>query len=627
MYKIAVIYSDELEITDAAKELIQKKAYHVEVAAGVLNNGVGLAMKYEAEGYQLIISHGIVGSLIKKAVKIPVIMVEYSNMDILKTVYKAKQMGKKIGFFQYSQFQSYDFELIREILDMPEDKLQIYHFQNEEELREKITDAYDAVDVVVSTSAYMLETAGQQGMKTMMVHLSREAFCNALKQAEVVLDTLCREQDLLKYLNSLAKEAFAGLILLNQEENVIFINAPACNLLKIDARKVMGKNISEVLKGLTVLKGISYQQDIFQVSCNGIDINMKKMILYHAGEMIGYAINLESAKSIKQQKQGLSARYIFADMIGNSPALKKVITKAKSYGKTDLTVLVTGESGTGKEILVNSIHNISPRRQEPFVAVNCATLPQSLLESELFGYEEGSFTGARKGGKPGLFEVAQKGTLFLDEISEMNLSAQVQLLRVLQEKMVRRIGGSKNIPVDVRIIAASNADLHKRVKEGQFREDLFYRLNVLNLCIPPLRERKEDIPLLMEYFLEKYLEENNNLKIPEQFMKKLQSYYWPGNVRELENLAEKYAILSHDNENTPMLEELFFDLSQHDTPAQLTDEQTITVELGTLKDMEMQIIELLYGRMDKTSLSKLLGISRSNLWNKLKELEKGPDTD
>ena len=627
MYKIAVIYSDELEITDAAKELIQKKAYHVEVAAGVLNNGVGLAMKYEAEGYQLIISHGIVGSLIKKAVKIPVIMVEYSNMDILKTVYKAKQMGKKIGFFQYSQFQSYDFELIREILDMPEDKLQIYHFQNEEELREKITDAYDAVDVVVSTSAYMLETAGQQGMKTMMVHLSREAFCNALKQAEVVLDTLCREQDLLKYLNSLAKEAFAGLILLNQEENVIFINAPACNLLKIDARKVMGKNISEVLKGLTVLKGISYQQDIFQVSCNGIDINMKKMILYHAGEMIGYAINLESAKSIKQQKQGLSARYIFADMIGNSPALKKVITKAKSYGKTDLTVLVTGESGTGKEILVNSIHNISPRRQEPFVAVNCATLPQSLLESELFGYEEGSFTGARKGGKPGLFEVAQKGTLFLDEISEMNLSAQVQLLRVLQEKMVRRIGGSKNIPVDVRIIAASNADLHKRVKEGQFREDLFYRLNVLNLCIPPLRERKEDIPLLMEYFLEKYLEENNNLKIPEQFMKKLQSYYWPGNVRELENLAEKYAILSHDNENTPMLEELFFDLSQHDTPAQLTDEQTITVELGTLKDMEMQIIELLYGRMDKTSLSKLLGISRSNLWSKLKELEKGPDTD
>ena len=627
MYKIAVIYSDELEITDAAKELIQKKAYHVEVAAGVLNNGVGLAMKYEAEGYQLIISHGIVGSLIKKAVKIPVIMVEYSNMDILKTVYKAKQMGKKIGFFQYSQFQSYDFELIREILDMPEDKLQIYHFQNEEELREKITDAYDAVDVVVSTSAYMLETAGQQGMKTMMVHLSREAFCNALKQAEVVLDTLCREQDLLKYLNSLAKEAFAGLILLNQEENVIFINAPACNLLKIDARKVMGKNISEVLKGLTVLKGISYQQDIFQVSCNGIDINMKKMILYHAGEMIGYAINLESAKSIKQQKQGLSARYIFADMIGNSPALKKVITKAKSYGKTDLTVLVTGESGTGKEILVNSIHNISPRRQEPFVAVNCATLPQSLLESELFGYEEGSFTGARKGGKPGLFEVAQKGTLFLDEISEMNLSAQVQLLRVLQEKMVRRIGGSKNIPVDVRIIAASNADLHKRAKEGQFREDLFYRLNVLNLCIPPLRERKEDIPLLMEYFLEKYLEENNNLKIPEQFMKKLQSYYWPGNVRELENLAEKYAILSHDNENTPMLEELFFDLSQHDTPAQLTDEQTITVELGTLKDMEMQIIELLYGRMDKTSLSKLLGISRSNLWSKLKELEKGPDTD
>ncbi len=627
MYKIAVIYSDELEITDAAKELIQKKAYHVEVAAGVLNNGVGLAMKYEAEGYQLIISHGIVGSLIKKAVKIPVIMVEYSNMDILKTVYKAKQMGKKIGFFQYSQFQSYDFELIREILDMPEDKLQIYHFQNEEELREKITDAYDAVDVVVSTSAYMLETAGQQGMKTMMVHLSREAFCNALKQAEVVLDTLCREQDLLKYLNSLAKEAFAGLILLNQEENVIFINAPACNLLKIDARKVMGKNISEVLKGLTVLKGISYQQDIFQVSCNGIDINMKKMILYHAGEMIGYAINLESAKSIKQQKQGLSARYIFADMIGNSPALKKVITKAKSYGKTDLTVLVTGESGTGKEILVNSIHNISPRRQEPFVAVNCATLPQSLLESELFGYEEGSFTGARKGGKPGLFEVAQKGTLFLDEISEMNLSAQVQLLRVLQEKMVRRIGGSKNIPVDVRIIAASNADLHKRAKEGQFREDLFYRLNVLNLCIPPLRERKEDIPLLTEYFLEKYLGENNNLKIPEQFMKKLQSYYWPGNVRELENLAEKYAILSHDNENTPMLEELFFDLSQHDTPAQLTDEQTITVELGTLKDMEMQIIELLYGRMDKTSLSKLLGISRSNLWSKLKELEKGPDTD
>lgn len=298
-----------------------------------------------------------------------------------------------------------------------------------------------------------------------------------------------------------------------------------------------------------------------------------------------------------------------------------------------MTVLICGESGTGKEILANGLHNASPRQSKPFVAINCAALPQSLLESELFGYEDGAFTGAKKGGHPGLFEQANGGTIFLDEISEIALSAQAQLLRVLQEMTIRRVGGNKSIPLDVRVIAATNVNLWDQAQAGKFREDLFYRLNILYLRLPPLRERKEDIPVLFSSFLDRHQGEKA-ISIPPDGMAWLKNYDWPGNVRELLSFSQKFAMLYDETQDaTQLISELLeeFSLIRHtprpgetvvSAPRGMED-RSITIPIGTLNQMELSIIRELrkkYPNM-RTKMAEDLGISRTNLWKKLKEIE------
>lgn len=634
MYRIAVIYSIYPEIAEAAEELIRKKGYHVEVAVAVLDGAVQLAKKYEAEGFDLIISRGVTGSLIRNSVAIPVINVDITNFDILQTLYNARKYGKKMAFFQYSKTLKYhDFNFIREILGIGEEELGIYYFSSEEELKERVKEAFNSsVEVIVATGAYILEVAREQGFRTIMVRSTKEAIYNAFEQAEVILHTRDSRLEMYKYYSAAVEESSAGVIILDQEERVKYINPTASNNFRIEQAHARGCHYRELFRSIPALRGIDSGQDRSVVTINGLDFYLHKGALHHSGEIIGHIIKFEhltpppvtiKKKNLEYANKGMVARYTFADLIGKSDQLYRAIEKSKSYGQTDLTILVLGESGTGKEVLANAIHNVSSRRGGPFVAVNCATLPQSLLESELFGYEEGAFTGAKKGGRAGLFEIAQHGTIFLDEISEITLSSQAQLLRVLQEKVIRRVGGNRIIPVDVRIIAASNADLQSKIKAGLFREDLFFRLNVLNIRIPPLRERKEDIPLLINYFIKKHLGNDTTIKIPDSFMKKLKNYPWPGNVRELENFVEKFVILSKDNDAIyPLLEELFYDFSHYDTLTRESGDRQIVVELDTLKNMELQIIKAAYEcyGTDKSSLARLLGISRSNLWSKLKEI-------
>jgi DNA-binding NtrC family response regulator len=239
-------------------------------------------------------------------------------------------------------------------------------------------------------------------------------------------------------------------------------------------------------------------------------------------------------------KKELEEKYGMGNMVGKSKIMLEVYNLIEKIAGTDSTVLVSGESGTGKEIAARAIHFHSRRRERPFVSINCGALPENLLESELFGHMKGSFTGAIAN-KKGMFEMAEKGTLFLDEVGEMSPWTQVKLLRTLQDKKIRRVGGTEEIPVDVRIIGATNQDLKKRIEEGKFREDLFYRLNVISLDIPPLRKRKEDVPALVNHFLSKYCEKmDRKLKrIAPRVMKIFESYPWPGNVRELENTIER----------------------------------------------------------------------------------------
>jgi two-component system response regulator AtoC len=310
-------------------------------------------------------------------------------------------------------------------------------------------------------------------------------------------------------------------------------------------------------------------------------------------------------------RQKLEDRYRFENIIAKSSKMQRVIEVIKVVAKSNATVLITGESGTGKELVARAIHSQSDRRSKPFVAVSCAALPESLLESELFGHEKGSFTGAYAQ-KKGKFEFANGGTLFLDEIGEMSANIQVHLLRVLEEKEFTRVGGNLPIKVNVRVISATNKDLRKAIEKQEFREDLYYRLNVVNIELPPLRERKEDIPLLAEHFLHKFAAENRKevTEFSPEVIESLLAYDWPGNIRELENSIERAIILSRDSSITTA------DLPQENVSL------VGSASIGkNLKEVEKtHILHVLRETGENYSeAARILGVSRMTLYNKAKE--------
>ncbi len=304
-------------------------------------------------------------------------------------------------------------------------------------------------------------------------------------------------------------------------------------------------------------------------------------------------------------------RFNFKEIVGQSSAMKRVLEMVKKVAPLPTTVLITGESGTGKELIARALHQNSPRREKPFVVANCVAFSPSILESELFGHEKGAFTGADSR-RIGRFEIANGGTLFLDEIGEINIATQAKLLRVVQEKEFERVGSSTSIKVEVRLIAATNKDLEKEVKEGRFREDLFYRLNVFHIDIPPLRERKEDIPQLVQHFITKYNQVLNKRisAISPEGISLLMDYSFPGNVRELENIIERATIMC--NSNTIEKELLFF-----------LEQKNAIPRANTLKEMEKEMIKktLLQNNGNRTRTAQLLGMSRRNLILKLKEYQ------
>jgi len=333
---------------------------------------------------------------------------------------------------------------------------------------------------------------------------------------------------------------------------------------------------------------------------------------------------LERKRMIRENiylKQALDERSSFGDLIGKSEAIKRVYDVIENVASSDSTVLITGESGTGKEIVANVLHKKSKRANMPYIIVNCAAIPENLLESEMFGHERGAFTGAMER-HIGKFELADGGTIFLDEIGEMPLSMQVKLLRVVQEGVIVRVGGEKSIPIDVRIIVATNINIKKAVQEKKFREDLFYRLNVIPIAMPPLRERLEDLSLFINYFIDKYNKElNKNIRsISKEALKILRGYSWPGNVRELENLIERIVTISHED---------YIDIDH--IPKELTfvpskQKEDFIVEEGSLlkasRKFEKQIIidAMAATGGNQTIAAKKLGIHRTTLISKLEAL-------
>src|SRR5438132_1778486 len=348
-----------------------------------------------------------------------------------------------------------------------------------------------------------------------------------------------------------------------------------------------------------------------------VDIQRLKILLDKIVE------RLETLREVKSLRRQLREHGTFGSLIGNSPEMRKIYQVVEQASPTGASVLITGESGTGKELVAQTIHQLSPRATFPFIAINCAAIPETLLESEIFGHEKGAFTGAADR-RQGCFELADRGTLFLDEIGEMTPATQVKLLRVLQERTFRRVGGRTEQSVDVRVLAATNIDPVEAVRSGKLREDLFYRLNVFSFRVPTLRERPDDLPLLVQSFINEFNGRNQRsiAGIDQQAMRMIEQYAWPGNVRELKNVIERATILAPG----PFIEPKHLPASLAHEPTVQHQPQVALAPGTTVEEAERRLIQMTleHTRDNKTRAAEILGISLKTLHNKLNKLRLRP---
>ncbi|SCM81290.1 Sigma-54-dependent transcriptional regulator [uncultured Sporomusa sp.] len=437
-----------------------------------------------------------------------------------------------------------------------------------------------------------------------------------------------------------------GIMAVDYQGKITHVNRSATELLMVPANLINGRMLEDVFSGISLqvlMKMIKpyMEQDIFyKHGQKTLHFMSTATEIEYGGYISGFVLSLRSIKEMRKLAGRFireERKYTFDGILSQNTEIVDIKKKMCTVAKTDSTVLITGESGTGKELFAHAIHHESLRQEGPFIVVNCGAIPENLLESELFGYEEGAFTGARRTGKPGKFELADGGTIFLDEIGDLPLQLQVKLLRVLQERMIERIGGTKPLPVDVRVIAATNKNLEEMINTNQFRSDLYYRLSVIPFHIPPLRERMEDLELLIHCFIQKF-----NLIFGKQVkgytheaLAKMHEYPWPGNVRELENAIEYSTnvcpnafidanyLPNRISKHGPA-SQLFqpHQISEHSTASQLSQPQD---SIQSIVDMEKNaIIEALkkFGTSNqaKENIAKSLGMGRSTLYRKIKKM-------
>ena len=600
----------------------------------ILSEAVRVAGRWFQEEYvDVVVARGPTASMVEEAVDIPVSMVDITNFDMMETLHRARSLySTPIGFIVHkNNALKFNFGIYEEMLNMD---FKVYCYQNGAELLKQIELACrEGVKTMISTGSCIVEKTRDKDIKAIFVHSNEESIRGALSRAVQMVDIKRENRLFTDRLSTILNSIHDGMLALDEEGKVFFYNPMAEQLLSLRQEEMLGKNIrdlkdSEDLRALYE-NGAKVSGEIIKLSGREYVVNRMPIKMSGGGQCL--VINFQGISKIRQMEErirqklhdkGLLAKYHFTDIVGRSSLLIDVITQARKYAQTQSTVMITGESGTGKELFAQSIHNESSRCRGPFVAVNCAALPETLLESELFGYEEGAFTGARRGGKLGLFELAHGGSVFMDEISELGPQLQARLLRVIQQKEVMRVGGDRVIPVDVRIMSATNRNLSEMVKNGNFREDLYYRLNVLTLQVPSLRERPEDVPLLFCHLLKRKDDRRVKGHIPVQIVERLKSYPWPGNVRELENLAERYcAIGEEDPVNYHTLQSLISKLFR-DSHIENSSKQQFTVEVGTIDEIESSIISQLADLFpnSKDDLAKTLGISRTTLWRRLKTL-------
>ncbi|MEH6946139.1 sigma 54-interacting transcriptional regulator [Bacillus sp. JJ634] len=629
MYSKMIMTSGNPELTAKIERIAKELNFSVTVVEGILNEAAQEVKGLVSQGgFEVVISRAGTAKEIAKLVQLPIVHSASSNYDILDSFKRAKDFGDKICFITYPEEGfAFNFDQVNEIVGFD---VTILPYHTWDELVKQIKRAKEmGMEVVVGGGIRAHEIVQNYGMKSMNIITSDRTIKRTLILAsQVAQDRILikKETERMKAVINVTEE---GILFLSKEGQIETFNPAAERIFGIKESFVTGKKIEEIRNPLlsNLLREKKIYTDNGSFRLQNLIVNYEPLIV--GLDRIGTVIicreiskiqKLESEIRRELHSKGLIARFTLEDIRHKSEQMELAINLAKEYALTDSTVLIIGESGTGKELMAQGIHNASNRKDGPFVAVNCAALPENLIESELFGYVAGAFTGANKGGKQGFFELAHGGTIFLDEIGEIPDFIQTRLLRVLQEREVMRIGGDRVIPVDIRVVAATNRKLWDLVKEGKFRADLYFRLNVLHMGLPALRYRKEDIPILVNSFLQKVGSKLSFEDFSDSLKNFFMTYSWPGNIRQLENIIERIqlGVQVFKGENA-FINDILSETEDEDS--QLNPNESIMVQFGTMEEIEKQVIDRMMELNDhnKTVVAEKLGISRTTLWKKLSE--------
>lgn len=593
-----------------------------------------------------IVAYSRFATQVRELTSIPVITIPLSEYDFAQALSKAMEKGHHVAYIDMSTLtlssDQRNYSGIAALVGCEDFRHYICPVSQQYENILKIA-IQEGADVILAGSTYAAERTRKHGIPFELLSIGERTIWRALKEALNIAASYESTRQKLEWIETIMEALPIPLIsvsFIDSEAPVIsWINQAALQTFGIQRTESLNLPVSHFQAHYPAFQSIlsAPPADLEEVRISGKSYIVRcDKILDAAHQPAGALYQFQTADDVKKnelelrrnsQKVGFSAKVTFRDIVGKSAAIQNTIDMAIRFSAVTSNILLWGESGSGKEMFAQSIHNASAYANGPFLAINCASLPENLLEAELFGYEAGSFTGASKKGKAGVLELAHHGTLFLDEIAEMTLPLQAKILRVIQERTFRRIGGTQNISIDIRIISATHKDLKEEVEQGNFRADLMYRINTLELVIPSLRQRKEDIPLLAKQFSKTISE---RLKKPfyltEPCLKELFAYDWPGNVRELMNIIEQIVVLSMDETAPPEFIRRLLErkVKQHHTtePDQFAagSGDTLAVPMDTFDKMEENILRQCYAYYNgnRTKMETKLQISHTTLWRKLK---------
>lgn len=629
-YSISIILPNTL-VYESAKSILTEHGWDYPIYRASQDRAVAIAKELIKKGTKVIISMGITYEYLKKELSVPLLSIPFSGIGALISIKKALEHSDKIVHVGTPQLYRYLQDGL-DILNLSRNSIHFCELNLDKTVQEQTDEVLEQGYEVVIGGYDAVNQANLHNKTGIEINVDKTNIESTLFNARSVINQMFEREKNEQFEKAVFQSISEGLVVVDKKRQILKANYAAEEII---GSPLIGLKFEHALSSHNIVDFNSVNVNQLTPDSKYTPVFLNESSIVVDDDIRGHAISIKPLSEINEhmymtrnelQLKGLYAEATFSSIVGTSRAMKEAKEQAAIYSQFDSPILISGETGTGKELFAQSIHNASRRKLNPWVSINCAALSENLIESELFGYEKGAFTGAKKEGKLGFFELADGGTIFLDEISELPISMQSKLLRVIQEGDVIRVGGEKVINVDVRITCSSNKNLLKLIEEKKFKEDLYYRLNVLEIEIPPLRERKEDISELANEFLKKFgnLHQKKGLKLLPSVVHKLKSLPLNGNVRELSNIIERMVILCpgttiDDGLLTKVLNKKIYEpddsLLKSDS-ANSSDVPSSDLQSAE-KDFILQTLDKYNG--NKTNTANALGISRATLWRKLRQ--------